>query len=672
MVTSPPLPGQPSVLRAPVANWLQRTAWDSSSLRTTCLLAALGTVLGAIAASPLRAASPAPRQDPRPLSALVTSGRDWVLAEPTSAAELAARLSEELGGAADDALEFRRRVPWLATLPDGGARIAAQALGNRRGADRLWIESATCDVPRRARELLRAADERAAAGELALPIAATIAWSRGRVEGLDGAVDLFEAALLPTHERASYARDAFSRLVTAGWRRGDMEEIARLQVALTVRHPELTTLHLDAAAALLRAGDLASAHREFDQAEASAFGRVDTAAMLHYGSATLGRAWCLLLEAKPQQALALLTKADLLPRSALAQEDALDALKLRFAMVAHFIRADAGDLDPRPLAGALALAPVDQSRSIANDAWFGPFGPLFGRDLLRDRGRAEAWCSAAIPLLAALESSHDRHGHGLLGRSVDDDETSAARPVAWCFLSVSEEWLVGAGDPDAAAALLAPRLAALAAVADWSNRELACEAQLLLARIELHRGDAVAAMAAAEAALRGARELQVGLAADYWQRHAAGEAPPPPSAQLIGRSDLPYSNLVVRALVSRSGVKATLLGDARGAAEDLFEAGAGWPFDGDRWLRHATDFARRGRFEEARACAERADATPDRAYDFACCRALCGESEAALALLDQHLAWAGRTPATRALEVRYAAQDRDLASLHADPRFPRR
>ncbi|MBL8841740.1 MAG: hypothetical protein JNL90_09470 [Planctomycetes bacterium] len=622
---------------------------------------------------------------------LLELGKEWLLAAPEQSGSLSDQLERALATALElpdgVALEALRRLPFVSARTTGdepGVEAAAIALDGDRLRDRLWVERAASEPLPRARTLLAAADARATAGELSSATASLVRWWYARTAPFEAARPLFEQSLAPTFERASDARDAFTRLVTAGLRQGRAHEVAALQSELAVAHPEQPAVRLEAAASWLLASvqghgaidahALAAARTELAAVRAAVDGRLDTAALEQRGSAELGVAWLALLTGDSSAAHGALERAARPPRPLLAQEDALHAQQLRVAMVAAFVRSGDGaaatDAQER-FAAALAAAPVDQTRSIANDAWFGSFGPLFGRELLLLAGRAAEWCAVGHELQDALEASHGRHGHGLLARSSADDEATAARPAAWCFLGVAEGLLVGCGDPAAAAALLAPRLAPLEASSDWSLRELAGETELLRARIELQRGDPTAALAACDTALRIAREIHSGLVADHWQRQAQGEVPPPPAAQRIGRSELPSANLVVRALVTRSGVKATLLGDAIGAAHDLFEAGSAWPWDGDRWLRCATDFARRGRLAEARACLLRVDPTVDRAYDLACFHAWCGETDAALAQLERHLGWAGRTPATRAQEVRYAARDHDLAALRDHPRFPR-
>lgn len=596
-------------------------------------------------------------------------GLRWLLAPAAEAPEWAARLRElELDDAR--ALRLVRRLPLAALIDPVEAERVLPLLGAAGAlADRRRLEELAALPLQAARDALAVAAARADRGELPLPCAASAWWWHGRLAPIDRIEALFRASLLPGPERASFARDAFTARIDEGLRGGREREVAQIGDRLAQSHPELPQLRLDAAAAHALAGDAAGAAALFEAAFTAEAARVETAALLRRGDAALGLAWLALAGGDPDGALEQVRRACELPRRALAQEDALHALLLRAAFVAACARPPPDDGDA--LAEALRRAPVDVTRSVADEAWFGPFGPVFGRELLRRRDAAPAWIAGARAIVAAIEASHDRHGHGVLARRPDDDESTAGRPAAWCFLTLAEALLTDAGDPAAARALAAPRIAALQASDSWSNHELAYEAQFVVARAGLYEGDGPAALAAVDAALHLARELRSGAALGRRERAAAGEPQTPARSAWIGRDDLPGSTLVARALLLRSGIRGTLLGDSRGRALDLHAAGEHWAWDGDRWLRHAVDFARRGRVAEARACRERVAATTERSYDLACLAALLGETDAALDSLARHLDWAGRSAAARRLELGYAARDGDLAGLRADPRFPR-
>jgi len=564
------------------------------------------------------------------------------------------------------ALALARQLPWFAPAERDAKPLDPAELGRDPVHDLLLLERAARAPAAIARESLRRAADAVARGALSGSTAVTIAFLRGRRDRLDDAAPLFEESLLPLADRATFARGAFDRLVTQALTHRQGAAVSALELELVARHPELPGAQLDAAAALAEAGDLAAADAAFRAVQEEARGALDTAALLRHGSATLGRAWLALLrdgEARLELAW---------PRAALPHEDALHALQLRAALVAAFVGAARGGCDRAALAAALDAAPVDAQRSIVDEAWFGACGPLLGKSLLRAADRSDAWCAGALEVVAAVEASHARHGHGLLGRQRDDDDADHERPASWCFLTAAEALLVDRGDPAAALALLEARRAPAIATRSWGNQELACELELVAARAALYAGDARRARDAADSALRLARELHAGAARDLVQRAAAGEAPPPPMALLIGRAETSYASLVARALATRSGIRATLEGDVDGAAQDLLDSGAGWAWDATRWLRHATDFARRGRLADVRACVARVELSPDHAYDLACISALGGEREEAFARLEEHLEGIGRSPAVRKLELDYAARDLDLAALRDDARFPRR
>ncbi len=585
-------------------------------------------------------------------------------------------------------LDWIRRVPAPPAESDAPRWLAE--LGRSPLHDQLLLECITTLPPEAARQNLRDLARRARLGELTTTSASVVAWLRGNVETTVGAADLFTDSLRPEREWAFFARLAFDRVLTAALRRGDAVDVARLQDELRDRHPTLPQLVLDAAAAraLMPQGALPPSQSPMPprdiavaaltDAAGAEPGALATAALARRGSAQLGLAWLAAAARDVPTALRHATESLAFPRSPLAHEDPLHALALRAAMIAAIAEAITGAVDTAPLAVAFARAPVDQERCIANEAWYGEFGPLFGRELLRSAGRSDAWVRGSLAILEAVEASHARHGHGILARATgpetqkSDDERDHERIAAWLFVSIAEAQLFDLGDPTAALALIEPRLVRLGETSDGTNQELLVEASILAARAATYAGSIAEAERFAEAAVRSARSLAAGASREFVLQIALANAPTPPTSRLLGRADRPYSSLLARALVTRANVRATLLGDTTGAAEDLFDAGASWAWDSDRWLHHATDFARRGRVVEARRCLERVEGTVERAYDRACATALLGERDTALALLAEHLAWPGRTAAGRALEITYLARDRDLASLRDDPRFPHR
>ncbi|MSR46169.1 MAG: hypothetical protein EXS13_03740 [Planctomycetes bacterium] len=565
-------------------------------------------------------------------------------------------------------LEWLRRAPGSETALGWSEPQFLAELGRSPQRDRLLLEWAATQPISEARQLLGAAALLVERDDVAPPTAALLQFHLGRVGTLEDAPRCLVASLSADPDEAAFARNAFERLIAEAIRNDAAPAVAILEARLAEAYPGVPSLWLDTGAARALAGGRADARDAFARAAAGTAFADDTVSLLRRGAAELGQRWLATMLDAPFVDDASAPNR----RAALPHEDEIHALDLRGEFVTAIVSAAKGSLDRTRLAAALATAEVDASRCLANEAWFGASGPLFGRQLLRQAGRGETWLPGALAIVDAIEASHGRHGHGLLGRSTEDDEAEQERPAAWCFLAVAESLLIDGGDPAAARALLEPRRAPLAATTNWSNHELACETELMAARIELYSGNARAATIAADAALRLARELHAGTERDRRERQIAGEIFPPPTAHVVGRDDSAYSGLVARGLSTRAAVRATLVGDTRGAAEDLYDAGAYWPWDAMRWLRHATDYARRGRIAAARACVARVEARPEHAYDLACVHALCGESEAAIARLAEHLAWAGRTPAARKLEIEYAARDRDLAALRDDPRFPRR
>lgn len=646
MLPTPTPRGQPSGFRSVVATCFQFLGWIA-------VLAPNG--------SARQAALPRDR---------IADARRAVLAPesplPSSGAPAPGWWSADRG----ESLEWLRRVPPLADAGAEADRFDPSRLGQSDVDDRLQLERAAAAPVELARSALRALQTEIAAGRIAAPAAVAATALLGRIGELRDAETLFAATFAVERERALHARSAFDRLIAEALREGPVgaAAVAALQSRLALAHPELPNLWLDVAGAAALAGDSSAAVAALERqrgAGADAPAR-DTATRLRQGTARIAGWWL-----RPSLDAALPLAPLALP-AILPHEDELHALVLRSEMVAALLGAAHDKPDPLRLAAAFDAAPVDGTRCIANEAWFGAFGPLFGRELLGRAGRSDAWIAGARGIVAAIEASHPRHGHGTLERRASDESVEQERPAAWCFLGLAEALLNDVGDVAGARAVLAPRREALAATSSWANQELASETALLLARVELDSGDGSAALSAAEDALRIARELHAGAARERAERQAAGEAPPPWFGQFLGRDDGSYADLLARALATRSSVRATLMGDRQGAAEDLFEAGAWWPWDANRWLRCATDFARRGRLADARACLARVAPRPQHAYDLACCHALLGESDAALDRLDEHLRWAARTPAARAREIDYAARDLDLAALRGHPRFPRR
>ena len=118
---------------------------------------------------------------------------------------------------------------------------------------------------------------------------------------------------------------------------------------------------------------------------------------------------------------------------------------------------------------------------------------------------------------------------------------------------------------------------------------------LLAARAGLYQLDGGSAHASLRAALQVTEELQRS-ARDHWvQQRDRGRLPAPPVEVVLGRASEPYDDLMVRGLLARANLRASLDGDARAAAQDVFDVGAFQAFDGTRWLASALDQARRGR-----------------------------------------------------------------------------
>ncbi|MBM4014818.1 MAG: hypothetical protein FJ293_07630, partial [Planctomycetes bacterium] len=446
-------------------------------------------------------------------------------------------------------------------------RFALDRFGRSAADDLLLIEQVALEPATVARAALRAVLE-AGAERLAAPVRVAAASWLGRVGDLADLPVLLAASVSAEGELSGAARAAANRLVATALRSGLAKAAAERLVAAAAAEPALAELRVDAGAALALAGFHADAIAQFRVAApsigelgASLADQLATRTVAGIGLQRLAECW------QPQGAVGF----DL-PRDPLAHEDELHALRLRGAF-ALALRADAPAAEPAPfLAAAFDQAPVDTRRCIANEAWFGPLGPLYGRALALRSGRSDRWLAGGHAIVAAIEASHERHGHGVLARAGTEDDPAHERPAAWCFLTVAEALLEESADPAAARAMVAPRRVVLAATSSFANQELAAEAALLQARIELYAGDGAAAHAAAEEALRIARELLAASGRDRAERIGGGEAPPPLGATLEGRDDPAWSGLVARALATRSSVRATLLGDVAGAAADLFEA----------------------------------------------------------------------------------------------------
>jgi hypothetical protein len=567
-----------------------------------------------------------------------------------------------------------RRIP----LPQDPARVAAWAatLGRSRLGDELALERIGA-APGSARDAaLREAMAAASGGRVGPSLAIAAAFLRGASGGVDDLADLFEASLRPEADLAAFARQAFDRIASRELLRGRGGAVADVELALASRHPDLPQLRLDAAITRLLAGEIDGADALLAQTADGERGALSTAALERRGIAEIGRAWVALLRGDAEAAQLALALARRFGRPLLAQEDPLSVVELRAAFVGAVAQAVAGTAPRDGLRRALESSPIDVERCFVDAAWFGPLGPgAMPSSLLAGSGGGDlrgARQRATIELGEAIEATCDRHGHGLLSTSPEEgDDGDHERLVSWTFLGAAERKLTEDGDPAAALAYLAPRLGKLARRRLWANQELLVEARLLEARCHVYAGDEAAAAAAHDGALALALALQASAGHEYVHRVALDETPPPPSGALIFRSEPPYASLVGRVHAARASRLATMRGDARAAALELFEAGACWPWDQERWLRCALDLARRGRDDEARRCLACVEASPDHAYDRACVFAQLGDSSEAFALLQEHLDWGARTPAGRALELSQMRRDRDLAPLRDDPRFPR-
>jgi hypothetical protein len=561
-------------------------------------------------------------------------------------------------------------------LVEDPSRIPALAaeLGRSALHDQLVLERIAAAPPGDREEQLRRLAGEAREGRLVPGVAAVVTFLRGSCERIEGAEDLFEDSLRPELDVAAFSRAAFDRVVAREIGRGRAAAVAALELEAWRRHPELPQLRLDAAGALVSASDFDAADRELAAVATEAAGDRSTAAQERRATAELGRAWIALLHRGPDSlaaARAAAERAVRWPRPLLAQEDTLRVVELRAAFLLAFAKAIEGASARDELARAIERTPIDVDRCFLDDAWFGPFGPAPMTGVLRGAGLADALACTALEVADAVEATHALHGHGLSARSAEEDDSEHERLASWIFLNAAERVLVDRGDPAAALAELEPRWARLARLHLWANQELLVEARLLESRCRLHLGDAAESHRAADDAVAIATTLRASAGHEFVRRVVHDEAPPPPSARVLLRADPPYASLMTRTLIVRANVVATLSGDFAAAAQDLFEAGASWPWDEERWLKCALDLARRGRGEEARRCLACVEASTDHAYDRACVFAWLGEREPALELLREHLAWSAKTPAGRALELASMARDRDLASLHDDARFPR-
>ncbi len=601
----------------------------------------------------------------------VAMAREWVLA---ASDQLPTGSWDEFVGSADDpvALELVRRVP-RPLDPEQIPALVAE-LGRSRRHDQLVLERIATAPPGARDAALRDVAQQARHGRFGPELSCSIAHLRGATESVGGAADLFEDSLRPEPDVAAFSRQAFDRVVARQFARGRGREVAELLSTLAERHPELPNLKLEAAGASLAIHDLERADALYSTIVEAESGSRSTATLERRATARIGRAWVVALRGASTAADEALALAALWPRPRLAQEDALAVVELRAEFVAAVVRSIAGRPTKAILRRALGQAPLDVERCFVDEAWFGPLGPgalapaFFvqeGADLRDARLRA------TLDLCDAIEATDGRHGHGLTAERGADEDVDRERLASWVFLGAADRILAERGDARAALAFLAPRVARLARSHLDANQELLAEAHLLSARCHLHTGDAAAARASIDAAGAVASALQTGASRAFVHRVATDEAPPPPMARLILRADPPYALLAARVRLARENLLVTLLGDARGAAEELFEAGAAWPFDEERWLQCALDFARRGRGDDARRCLACVEASRDHAYDRACVFAQLGEKATAIALLRDHLDGGAFTPGGRALELAFLARDRDLAPVQDDPGFPR-
>jgi len=571
------------------------------------------------------------------------------------------------------ALELIRRLPrptpaaWLPALAaeTGGGGIVDEALLE-------WIGKAP---PAAARMALRSVAARARAGRGPVELLAAADNLLASLEEVEGLAELFADQLRPEADVVAAARFAYDSALARGRTGGRAAEVADVERELFARHPELPSLALDACAASIESGDRARAQGLLEVVARANSGANATAAIEALGQAHLALAWSAWLgDASRGVAATAAAAARALPRPPLAQEDALAVLALRGALVASWVEAGDTKAAVEPLVEALTAAPVVIDRCFVDEAFFGPFGPAWAREPAGRARRAEAWLAAALALVEAIEHSHARARNGLLAAKGPDDDAESGddeRVASWVFTRAAEALLTDRGDPEAALALITPRLTVLEQRRLPINQLLLVEARLVAARCHLYRGDRASAEEAVAAALATATGLQRSAGAEFVQRLARGDAAAPPAGRPFFRIVFPHAPLVARILVMRSNLRATLANDVDGASADLLAAGTELPWDGGRWLHCAVDFARRGRREAAEACLACVERSPTRLYDLACVHALLGRPEQAATLLAEHLARRCVTGAGRALELAYARRDPDLAPARSHPKFPR-
>jgi hypothetical protein len=560
-----------------------------------------------------------------------------------------------------------RLLPFPST--DAEVEAALGRVGCGGPEERLAIEQVALAGCPAGDAALRDLAKRARAGELGAAAGCAIASARSGRESCASADDLFEDSLRPEPDLAHFSRLAFDRVVLRELAARRFVAAGELHARLAARHPGQPDLRIDAAAAFLRAGDVPRAEPSLASLarEAAAPATTD---QVRGGTARLGLAWVALVRGDARGAAGLADSIRRDGRAPQAHEDALHALHLR-AEIVRAIAIEAQGIDATgDLEAALARAPIDVERCFVDDAWYGAFGPSFGAELLAGSALHEPLLSTAIALCRLLDAEGEAHGYGLSVTAESEDE-SDERLASALFLTVAEGLLLERGDPAAAISFLEPRVASLSRKQGFALRQREAEALLLEFRCRLYANDAQGAERAVDAAGRIAAELSRTLERDWLQRLAEQESPAPPASRLVGRIDAPMSSLVTRVLLSRSNLKATLRGDAIGAAEDLFEAGRTWPWEPMRWLKCALDFARRDRDDDARRCLARVERSVDLAYDRACVLAQLGEDSAAIELLHEHLGGIPRTAAGRALEVRFMQSDLDLRPVREHPSFPR-
>ena len=569
-----------------------------------------------------------------------------------------------------EALELTRRLP--RPLPAGRAAALIEEMGRGRVDDQWRLERvATAPIPE-AQARLGALTRTALEGRLDPALAAAVAALQGNVGSAADLPSLFEASRRREPDWAGCARQAFDRLSALELLDGRGKSVSTLLLEYASRHPELPWTRIDAACAASAGGDLARADQLFTEAFSAAPDAIGTTALELRSSALAGRAWMALLSGESERAAGFAAAAARFPRQLLDHEDALRIASLRAQLLSELIATCAGSAEPVDLAARFREFPVDLERCFLDEAWFGTFGPEFGAAGLIRNGKGDALLAFAERCVTAIDASDARHGHGSLPLSGGPDEEALHERVASSiFLRAAELARNVAGDPKRALRWLDPRVARLEQSPLWLNQECLIELHLFAARCHRDDGDDDGARKELDTALRAATAIAEGAARDWLARLGRDEAPTPPIGRVVLRADPPYAALVARIRLERSGFLASAVGDTRGAAEELFAAGGALPWDSDRWLQCAVDFARRGRSDDARRCLARVEAIPLRSYDLARVFAQLGERDAAFAQLATYLARRAVTPRGRALDLAGMRRDRDLAPLLDDPRFPR-